>query len=1058
MVCDSPTSHSTIGIHFAVPIRTVRTATQFLLGLWPAWIALACGLSVTWVAWLSDQGNIERQLRLEFEADTSQIRSDLSTRIAGYTQTLRAAAALFATSNNVTREDWHAYVKGLKLERSYPAIQAVAFARSVSGNDLESLVGDIRKGGVTEFAMRPPGRRDRYVINVFAEPFTGLNIKALGYDMWQDADRRETMQHASASGEPMITGRTTLRIDEQSNPVPAFIMFMPVVRKPGDSEYGYVLSPFRMPALMADLLGSHARGISISVNDGAQARPDNFFYRSHEAGGHVAAKFTHSEQMLIGGRTWTLTYASEPGFEARAGFGRSTTVLVGGGLASFLLFGLVGSLATTRMRALGLARQMTSSLRTSEESLAITLHSISDAVIATDVSGRVTRMNQTAEHLCGWALTEARERPLSEVFRIVGSDTRQAIADPVQSVIKSGKVAGPAKNAVLLARDGQEYQVTDSAAPIRSAAGDIVGVVLVFRDVTEKFKSDAALQESEARFRVIVDHAPEAIVVFDFSSRQIVDVNPMAEQLFGCTRERLLGGELERFYSAHQPDGRDVRESFESNCRRAIAGDDLIAERCIHTDDDRDLICEVRLTRLPYRGQQLVRGSYIDITERKRAENQIQALAFSDPLTGLPNRRLLMDRLEQAMAAASRYGHQSALMFIDLDDFKTLNDTLGHERGDLLLKQIAQRLLMSVREGDSVARLSGDEFVVLLENLSRNTQEAAKQAEAVGAKVLDALGQPYQLGGHGHHSTASIGVTLFGDALRENIEEPLKRAELAMYQAKRAGRNGLRFFEPEMRTAVNTRATLEADLREAVTRSQFLVFYQPQWGDGARLSGVEALVRWRHPERGAVSPAEFIPVAEASGLILPLGRWVLKTVCKQLAAWASCPELADLTIAANVSAREFRQPDFVEVVMTILEATGANPRRLKLELTESVLVDNVEDVIIKMSALKAMGVGFSLDDFGTGYSSLSYLKRLPLDQLKIDQSFVRDILIDPNDAAIAKMVVALADTLGLDAIAEGIETKEQRDFLAALGCLNYQGYLYSRPLPIEEFEAFATQV
>jgi diguanylate cyclase (GGDEF)-like protein/PAS domain S-box-containing protein len=474
-----------------------------------------------------------------------------------------------------------------------------------------------------------------------------------------------------------------------------------------------------------------------------------------------------------------------------------------------------------------------------------------------------------------------------------------------------------------------------------------------------------------------------------------------------------------------------------------------------HNDKELRWVHGLGVLEFDTQGQPLqMHGTIQDITERKIAQEQIQALAFSDPLTGLPNRRLLMDRLEQALTAAARHGLRDALLFIDLDNFKTINDTLGHDKGDLLLKQISQRLLGCVREGDTVARLGGDEFVVLLQNLSSTMPEAAAQAQGVAQKILSALAQSYELEGHGHHSTASIGFTLFGGAQRENIEEPLKRAELAMYEAKAAGRNSLRFFEPEMRTAVATRASLEADLRVAVTRGQFLLYYQAQGGDEARLMGVEALVRWQHPERGLVSPMEFIPVAEASGLILPLGRWVLETACKQLAAWALRPERCHLTMAVNVSARQVRQSGFVQEVLSILQVTGARPERLKLELTESVLLDNVQDIITKMNALKAKGVSFSLDDFGTGYSSLSYLKRLPLDQLKIDQGFVRDILVDPNDAAIAKMVVALADSLGLQVIAEGVETEAQRDFLAKLGCHNYQGYLLSRPLPIQEFEAF----
>lgn len=344
--------------------------------------------------------------------------------------------------------------------------------------------------------------------------------------------------------------------------------------------------------------------------------------------------------------------------------------------------------------------------------------------------------------------------------------------------------------------------------------------------------------------------------------------------------------------------------------------------------------------------------------------------------------------------------------------------------------------------------------MILLEDLSQDTLEAAAQAETVGEKILTALGQPYQFEGNSHRSTPSIGITLFGGE-QESIEEPLKRADLAMYQAKAAGRNTLRFFDPEIQAAVAARFQLEADLRNAVTRNQFLLHYQPQMMGENQLTGAEALVRWRHPQRGIVSPAEFIPLAEDTGLILAVGRWVLDVACAQLALWAQRPGYAHLTIAVNVSPRQFRQSDFVDQVLAALASTGANPQLLKLELTEGLLVSSIEDVIIKMAALKERGVSFSLDDFGTGYSSLAYLKRLPLDQLKIDQSFVKDILVDSNGAAIAKTIIALADSLSLAVIAEGVETEVQRNSLAAWGCAAYQGYLVSRPLPIDAFEQFA---
>lgn len=446
-----------------------------------------------------------------------------------------------------------------------------------------------------------------------------------------------------------------------------------------------------------------------------------------------------------------------------------------------------------------------------------------------------------------------------------------------------------------------------------------------------------------------------------------------------------------------------------------------------------------------------------NITERKKAEERINELAYFDQLTGLPNRTLLLDRLKQTMAASSRDGRLGALLFIDLDNFKTLNDTLGHDMGDLLLKQVAHRLTSCVREGDSVARLGGDEFVLMLASLSKNAKEAAVSTEIVADKILATLNEVYQLGHVAHHSTPSIGVTLF-KGQQVAIDALMKQADLAMYRAKAAGRNAVRFFDPTMESAVTVRAALEHDLRQAIEEKQFVLHYQAQVVGDGRVTGAEVLLRWQHPQRGLVSPAEFIPAAEETGLILPLGHWVLQTACTQLALWATQPEMAHLTVAVNVSAHQFRQADFVAQVSAVLKHTGSNPQRLKLELTESLLVANVEDVIEKMFALKAKGVGFSLDDFGTGFSSLSYLKRLPLDQLKIDQSFVRDVLSDANDAAIAKTVIALSQSLGLGVIAEGVETAAQRDFLANAGCHAYQGYFFSRPLPLEGFEQLAQRV
>jgi diguanylate cyclase (GGDEF)-like protein/PAS domain S-box-containing protein len=441
-----------------------------------------------------------------------------------------------------------------------------------------------------------------------------------------------------------------------------------------------------------------------------------------------------------------------------------------------------------------------------------------------------------------------------------------------------------------------------------------------------------------------------------------------------------------------------------------------------------------------------VMGTRMDITDRKITEAKVHRLAFYDGLTLLPNRRLLIERLEDALAKSGRSCQHGAVLFLDLDHFKELNDTLGHDMGDQLLKSVGQRLVDVVRSGDTVARLGGDEFFILLQDLSCDGQAARQMVEGVGAKILRSLALPHHLGSHELYSTPSIGATLFSDA-RNTVDNLLKQADLAMYDAKAGGRDMLRFFDPFMQQRVCESVALEEEIRLALPRQDFTLHYQPIVDVAGRFSGFEALVRWTHPQRGSIRPDEFIPLAEKTGLILPLGHWVLEEACRQLVLWASNSCMRHWTVAVNVSARQFRQLDFVNQVLDTLHRTGANASRLKLELTESMLLEDIDDVVAKMEALQAHGVGFSLDDFGTGYSSLSYLKKLPLSQLKIDRSFVADVLVNPNDAAIARAIIALAKSLGLSVVAEGVETEAQRVFLVEIGCTFFQGYLFGRPAP-----------
>lgn len=645
----------------------------------------------------------------------------------------------------------------------------------------------------------------------------------------------------------------------------------------------------------------------------------------------------------------------------------------------------------------------------------------------------ISEVNLTGARLLG----EDRNRLLHRRFpRVVTSEDRDRCLRFFLGLTQPD--GRQALELVLRRADGSVFNAQLDC--LRLAAGDKPPTVrITLTDITERKRAEAELRVAAAAFE-----SQEGMFVTDARS-VILRTNRAFTAITGFSAEEAAGQTLDLLKS----DLHDIAfyaEMWEHLDRTGVWQGEILSRQ--KGGDVRAEWLTITTVKGSDGAVTNYVGTLVDITGRKAIEADIEQLAFYDPLTLLPNRRLLRDRLQQALAVCARNRRGGAILFIDLDDFKTLNDTQGHAAGDMLLQQVGRRLLTCVRARDTVARLGGDEFVVMLEDLSEDPTEAAAQAETVGEKILAALLPPYFLTGHEHHNTGCIGVTLFTDQ-RETVDDLLKRADLAMYRAKAQGGSTLRFYDPEMQAAVTARAVLQADLRGGVRTGQFLLHYQPQVDGDGRVTGAEALVRWQHPRRGLVCPSEFVHLAEETGLIQPLGQWVLETACAQLVVWSARPQTAGLTLAMNVSAREFRHPDFVTRVRAAVDRSGADPRKLMLELTEISLLDDMEETIAKMAALKAHGEGFSLDDFGTGYSSLSYLKHLPLDQLKIDRSFVRDVLTEPNDSAIARAILGLGQSLGLAVIAEGVETGEQRDWLADHGCRAFQGYLFGRPGPVE---------
>jgi diguanylate cyclase (GGDEF)-like protein/PAS domain S-box-containing protein len=675
-------------------------------------------------------------------------------------------------------------------------------------------------------------------------------------------------------------------------------------------------------------------------------------------------------------------------------------------------------------------RERAESLRTESE----LLESISDCFISLDVALRLVYLNDAA---CGEFGVER------------GAALRTSIVDAIPDFLSPAMFSGLQTASVRASaslfeapdlRQERWYEMRCFPRPH--------GMSIYFRNITESISSRRKLNAAQKRLSEqaeLLDKAQDAIIVADMDDR-IVYWNKGAERLYG--------------WNAHDATGRIAAEVFATASTDVTASAEFMLAHVewsgelshFHRDGTR-LSVESRrtLVRAEDGAPRAVLAINTDITNRKAAEARVEHLAFYDVLTDLPNRLLLRERLARSLTAARGQGHVGALLSIDLDDFKTINDTLGHAIGDLLLTQVGRRLTACARGDATVARIGGDEFVVLLECSSSDA--ATRSAQTLAGAMLEALCAPFQLANYECTSTAAIGITFFPEST-DSVDTVLKRAEFAMSCAKAQGRNAMCLFDTAMQTVVALRATLVADLRRALQNREFELQYQPQVDRTGRVTGAEALLRWHHPERGTVPPNEFISLAEEAGLIVELGKWVLEEACRQIAAWSSNADMEPLTVAVNVSVRQFVDANFVNLVLDVLRGCRADPNRLKLEITESSVMEKVEDTIAKMTALKVHSVGFSIDDFGTGYSSLSHLRRLPLDQLKIDRSFVNDVLTDETDASIARAIITLGQNLNLAVIAEGVETQAQLEFLEEAGCHAYQGFLFSPALSACDFQTF----
>ncbi|PJI97503.1 diguanylate cyclase/phosphodiesterase with PAS/PAC and Chase sensor(s) [Acidovorax sp. 69] len=1021
---------------------------HWLSGLGVAALGLALSL---WLGWRQADSMAQIE-EARFTQEARAFSEALSQRIAGHTEVVNGLRGLFTANPRLSRLDFERAASEMEVGQRYPGVRNLSFTRWVPGPERAAYEARVRADkslspdGFPDFKIHPPGERAEYFVAEYLWPMVG-NESVLGLDISAQPTNLAAMRYSRDSGQTVVSAPFDLLQEDRHRA--GIVIRVPVFDPTaGTAELrflGAVASTIRVYDLVQGL-GSQGflNGIAVAMTDQGPVRVDSGDNRVRplleQTAPGVPGALPLVRDLVVHDRRWQLTFHPTRSFLAPSESRLPLLAGLAGALVSLLLASTVGLLVRQRTTALVRAQVSDDARSESEERFRALFNQATVGVAQVDSdTGQFLRVNQRYAAILGYSVEEM----VGKTFQSFTHPDDVAVDFAQAQRLRTGELPEYRLEKRYIHKDGHEVWgdlTVSSMWTSGSAPGHHIAVV---QDITSRKRMEETLRANEQRLRLILERLPMGLCLVQ-DDGLISFRNERYVQICGYTQDEVP--DIKTWWLRAYPDTLEREAILQKLAEIKKQGVIPAAEYTITCADGKHK--PVEISGIFVEGGRLI--TMQDLSQHKAAEEEINNLAYYDPLTRLPNRRLLMDRLQQALATSARHQRSGALLMLDLDNFKTLNETRGHDRGDALLLQVAHRLRGCVHEDDTVARQGGDEFVVVLEDLGGSPEEAAARGEEVGQRILSVLREPYQLDGDAHHSSLSMGVTIFS-GMRETVDELLKRADLALYQAKDAGRDTLRFYDPQMQAAVSARATLELDMRAGLAQGQFELYYQPQIDHG-RITGAEALLRWRHPRDGFISPAHFIPLAEETGLILPLGEWVLQTACKRLASWALRPELATLSLAVNVSPRQFHQSGFVAQVLASLAGSGANGHQLKLEMTESLLLEDVEDTIDKMGQLKGYGVGFSLDDFGTGYSSLSYLKRLPLDQLKIDQSFVRDVLTDPNDAAIARTVVALGTSLGLRVIAEGVETAAQLEFLERHHCHAWQGYLLSPPVPVAEFE------
>ncbi len=1021
------------------------------------------GLLGSYALWRHQQNSADAVAQMRIEQQATSYTQAIQRRLQSYLDVLSGMQGLLKLNPHLQRRDFERLASNMELGRRHPGAMGVTFTRHVTDDERTEFLARTRTEPSADgqsrrnFEIQPVKQWPEYFVIEYMWPRQGNDIIE-GLDMHAQPGNLRAILRARETKAMAVSSPFELRqLNERRTGI---VMRLPVfiADDQGNKDgrfFGSVDVAVRMSELI-DAVRAEGRweSILLTMSDMGELDADGVLMPTKSPASLYqpeAAEVSEGSEGLriqkdvpFGGRLWRLNFNhSTP---LLTGFEKGIPALMGamGVLFTTLLTMLVVMLSHRRAQAVSHAEDANTALEASEERFRTLFAQASMGVVQSNsATGKIERANQKLSDMLGYTLEELE----SMHFKDFTHPDDVGFSLEMMHSMAHGEVTSLRTEKRYVHKDGRVVWVDLTASPVSRPEGLPRQNVAVILDITERKQMEEALRTSEERLRDILNRLPIGIALvkdghFDFSNERYA-------QICGYDTQEL--NSVETWWNAlvTDPQERELyRTRWQESCDEARAGGGYIRAQEVVVTHKSGHSRSLEMAGVIQGDDYLI--TLVDISQRKAVEERARYLAYYDPLTQLPNRRLLLDRLQQALAMSARHQNFGAVLMLDLDNFKSLNETQGHDMGDRLLGVVAQRLRSCVHADDTVARHGGDEFVVVLRSLGENEQVAAAGAEEVAQKILNVMREPFELSGEHHHTTLSIGITLF-HGQRESADELLKRGDLAMYRAKAEGRNALRFFDPEMQAVVEARVALEADMRTGIAQGQFELAYQPQMSHGS-IVGAEVLMRWHHPEKGPISPVQFIPLAEESGLILRLGEWVLRTASERLAQWANDPVLCELTLSVNVSARQFHQAGFVPQVLAALASTGADARHLRLELTESLLLEDIDDTIKKMARLKSYGVGFSLDDFGTGYSSLSYLKRLPLDELKIDQGFVRDVLTDPNDAAIAKTIVALGTSLGLQVTAEGVETEAQRLFLERNHCYAWQGYLLSPPLPIKEFE------